>query len=82
MNKVKIESTYNKEGYLVKKTINNIPVFIPKELAPQIQIVDIDTAWVIEQTFMTEKEFKEKFKNCEECLGKYKSNLKNNKTKK
>lgn len=58
---VEVEDTYNKEGFLVKRKANNVPIFIPKELVPRVQILTPDTEWITQKVFMTKEEFKEKF---------------------
>lgn len=58
---VEIEDTYNKEGFLIKRKANNVPVFVPKELVPRVQIITPDTEWVTEKIFMTAEEFKNRF---------------------
>lgn len=60
-NTIEVIDTYDSEGYLVKKTANGMPMFIPKGLAPQIQIIDKDTEWVMQKSLMTKEEFKEKY---------------------
>lgn len=54
---VEIVDTYNGEGYLVKRTANGLPLFIPKELASRIQIITPDTEWVTQKILMTKEEF-------------------------
>jgi hypothetical protein len=60
---VEIVDTYDKEGYWIKRTINDVPVFIPKQDSPIIQIwyPDPDIEWVMEKRLMTKEEFKERF---------------------
>ncbi len=53
--------TYNKEGYLIKRTANDIPMFIPKQDVPLVQIITPDTEWIQERIFMTKEEFTNKF---------------------
>lgn len=59
---VECVSYYDKEGYLVKRSYNSVPIFIPKELAPQVQIIDKNTEWVTETFYMTKEEFNEVYK--------------------
>lgn len=60
---IEVIDTYDKEGYLVKKTANGSPIFIPKKLTPDIQIFDQDTEWVIKKVFMTAREHQEYLKS-------------------
>lgn len=60
-NVVEIIDTYNKEGYLTKRTCNNVPVFVPKQYIPSVQIIHPDTEWITEKLYMTKKEFSERF---------------------
>lgn len=56
---VTIKETYDKNGYLVKLEANDLPIHIPKENFPRINIIDIE--WVQETYKMTLKEFEQKF---------------------
>jgi len=38
-----------------------VPLFIPKQDAPQVQIINSDTEWVMQNTFMSKEEFKNRF---------------------
>jgi len=58
---VELQDTYNKEGYLIKRSANGVPLFIPKQDAPQVQIINSDTEWVMQTTFMSKEEFKNRF---------------------
>jgi len=58
---IEVVDEYNKEGFLVKKTFNGIPFPIPKDVAPQVQFINLDTEWVVEKFYMTKEEVKEKF---------------------
>ena len=60
---VEVQDTYNKEGFLIKRTANGIPLFVPKEITPRVQIINLDTEWVMKKQFMTKKEFNETYKN-------------------
>lgn len=64
---VEIESTYNREGYLVKRSYNGTPVFIPKQDHPMVQIVNFDTEYVTEIKYMSREEFDLKFKDLIIC---------------
>lgn len=61
MEKVEVIDTYDKEGYLVKKTANGVPMFIPKQDVQQVQIITPDTEWVMEKTLMSKEEFESIF---------------------
>lgn len=62
-NIVQIENVYNREGYLVKRSYNGCPVFVPKQDHPMVQIVNFDTEYVTEIKYMTRKEFDLRFKD-------------------
>jgi hypothetical protein len=61
MNKyVEIEDTYNKDGYWIKSSANGIPLFIPEQDKPSVQIVDFDLRnceWIMTKKTMTKEEF-------------------------
>lgn len=59
---VEIKETWNKEGYLIKRTTNGVPFFVPKQDTPSVQIITPDTEWVQETIFMTKEEFENRFK--------------------
>lgn len=61
MEKVEVIDIYNKEGYLIKKTANGVPIFIPKQDVPQVQIITPDTEWVMEKKLMSKEEFENRF---------------------
>lgn len=58
---VELQDTYNKEGYLIKRTANGVPIFVPKQDSPIVQIITPDTEWVTEKIFMSKKEFEERY---------------------
>jgi hypothetical protein len=42
METIEVENTYNKDGVWIKSTANGVPLFIPEQTSPSIQILDID----------------------------------------
>ena len=57
---VMVENTYDKDGYWIKSKANDIPLFIPEQEHPMIQIMDSDLRdceWFITRKTMTKKEF-------------------------
>lgn len=59
--KVEVIDTYDKEGYLVKRTGNGVPMFIPEQTHPSVQIITPDTEWVMQKMFMSKEEFANRF---------------------
>jgi hypothetical protein len=55
--------TYNKEGYLIKRMANGVPVFIPKQDTPMVQIINQDTEWVSQTKYLTKEEYKHYYPN-------------------
>jgi antitoxin (DNA-binding transcriptional repressor) of toxin-antitoxin stability system len=60
---IEIVDTYNKEGYLIKRMANGVPVFIPKQDTPMVQIINQDTEWVSQTKYLTKEEWKKVGKN-------------------
>lgn len=54
---VEIKEIYNREGYLIKRTANDIPIFIPQQYAPMVKIITPDTEWIMQKKLMTRKQF-------------------------
>lgn len=64
--KVEIIDTYNKDGFWIKRTIDDMPVFIPEEFKekPMVQIFDIqDCEWFMSKKTMTKEEAKQLYPN-------------------
>ncbi len=59
---IEILDTYDREGFLIKRTANGVPMFIPKQDVPMVQIITPDTEWVMQKKFMSEEEFKNRFR--------------------
>lgn len=58
---VEIIDIYNQEGFWVKRTINDVPIFIPKQDIPSIKIINLDTEWIMQKSYMTKEEFRLKY---------------------
>jgi hypothetical protein len=61
--KIEVIDTYNKEGYWIKRSVNGVPVFVPKQDAPRVHIINQDTEWVMEKFWMTPEEYKNQSQN-------------------
>ena len=56
--KIKIVDTYDKEGFWIKRTIDNVPVFVPKQEVPSVAILDKNVEWITEKFYMSPAEHK------------------------
>lgn len=57
---VAIVDTYSKDGFWIKRTVDDVPVFIPEQTIPSITIMDSDLRnceWFMTKKYMTKKEF-------------------------
>lgn len=60
---IEIIDTYSKEGFWLKRTVDDTPVFIPREFKenPMIQVwpanFGMDVEWIATKKFMSKEEF-------------------------
>ena len=57
---VAIVDTYNKDGFWIKRTVNDISVFIPEQTTPSITIMDSNLKnceWFMTKKYMKKGEF-------------------------
>ena len=58
---IELIDTYNSEGYLIKRTANGVPMFIPQQDVLSVQIITPDTEWIMQKKFLTVEEFKNNY---------------------